>query len=683
MPIGHGSCTATLRLPRRPPLPSRLWRRKHLHDSCARAFIAASLLGLAVSLSPLQLLAQETGDPSLLGWLPDLSSAYDEALAQRRPILLRFGAEACPWCQKLQTELAQPAVQKELAGWIRVYLDVDRSPNETRRFGVAKTPSLRILGPNGRWSQSSEGYLTADELIQWLQKVREELAETPDPVLLDQDEPGVLEVLRLIRQFGAQDAILREAALLRLRPYPRLAASGVVRALREGNLASKLTAYDLLGEWQAPLEQIDPWQIATLTDDRLAALDHWLKQQLVEQTPAGDSPATLSPEALQQVQQDLDRLLSAEPVEGPAIRERLARSGALLLPHVLARLDQVADDPSRERLLALRYRLVSGPTLPLRWPGGLERLAATDPSVRHRAAEELAALATDDVQPLLLELFSDPDPLVREVSLQGLRSLGGDKASTALLQLLDDPDPNVRAAVLKQLAEDAPSEMLDAVGDYVGREPDADLVVHAIRFFRQVQDARGLPKLLPLLKHGSWQVRAEAAEAVGQSLEGLTSDGDERSDLDPADVYDALLELLDDGDAFVVSRALEALQDINVPRAVEPLVRAAGKHPDLAAHVAQILADGSEMRELALPHLRTFFRSEDPAIRAGAIRGLCVARSDQLTDELQVARSAIRMLASAPWQPRHCWTCSIRSTLPIGRSETTPLRCLRAAGSAD
>ena len=131
-------------------------------------------------------------------------------------------------------------------------------------------------------------------------------------------------------------------------------------------------------------------------------------------------------------------MLNADEAESDAIRQRLARLGPALLPEVAARLKAAAADQDRRRLLILRYRLAAPDSLVLRWPGGLERLADADPRQRQQAADELAKLAAEDDQPLLLELFADPDPLVREFSLRGLQHIGGKKANAALVKLLAD-----------------------------------------------------------------------------------------------------------------------------------------------------------------------------------------------------------------------------------------------------
>lgn len=561
-------------------------------------------------------------EPTPPRWLSDVNVAYREALASKRPILVRVGGESCPWCKALEAEIAKPEVQQSLAAWSLVAIDADKSPGDALRLNVNGIPALRALTPRGRLVASQDGFLEAEALLAWMQQSYEAAASTADDVLFTDHEPSLLEVVRLVRLFDERDAELREAAIRRVLPFPKTAGSAVVRSMQEGNLASRLVAYELLNEWKAPLGQVDPWRPETLTDEQLAAIAAWLSK--IEALPAPGAERKLTADELQTGRDDIALMLKADRSEVVAVRERIARLGRGVLPDVLSRLNDAATDEDRERLVTLRYRLAAADDLALAWPGGLERLADRDPAVRHVAAEELAARATADEHALLLELFSDADPLVREIGLRGLRNVGGEQASAALVTLLNDPEPNVRAAVLKQLAEDSATEMLNKVAEYVKQEQDADLVVHAIRFFREAKGSQAVPTLLSLVEHDSWQVRAEAAEAIGKTLKDThyrspySSSG---SGDNTVEVYDALLKLLADPDAFVVSRALEGLSGVDAKRAVEPLVNAAAAHPSLASRIIDLLAGGGEMRDAAVPHLRVFFKSDDAAVRAAAIRG--------------------------------------------------------------
>jgi len=114
-------------------------------------------------------------------------------------------------------------------------------------------------------------------------------------------------------------------------------------------------------------------------------------------------------------------------------------------------------------------------------------------------------------------------------------------------------------------------------------------------------------------------VRSEAAEAIGQCI----GDSREVSETKKADAYVALIKLLEDSDGFVVSRAVAGLQGADVVAAVEPMVKAATAHPELAAEIARMMAESNKMRPKAVSHLRTFCSHAEPAVRAAAIEALC------------------------------------------------------------
>src|SRR5262245_53262867 len=110
--------------------------------------------------------AQERDSPGttsgkLRSWHDDLTKATAEAQRTRQPILVRFGAEWCGWCKRLDSEIADQAVQKELAQWILVELDIDRSPDVAASFGVESVPALRLLTTTRRVAASRDGFLPA------------------------------------------------------------------------------------------------------------------------------------------------------------------------------------------------------------------------------------------------------------------------------------------------------------------------------------------------------------------------------------------------------------------------------------------------------------------------------------------------------------------------------------------
>lgn len=434
--------------------------------------------------------------------------------------------------------------------------------------------------------------------------------------------PDADEIQQRIKEMGEVDVTLREAAIRRLMPHPKEAGKLIVRVFKEGNLSTRLGTLDLLREWNAPVEEFDPWRPETLTEARFAELEAWAAE--IETGAEAPKRAELNDAQRAEVSEEIARMLRVSDEEAEAIRERLARFAEAPLPMVYEQLKYVTNDRERLRLQILRYRLVADESLLRRWPGGLLRLASLETAVRQKAAEELAGAALAEDQSLLRELFSDPNPLVREICLRGMQKIGGD-TQEILLDLLADPEPNVRAAVLKQFEENPGPAVARKITEYVKTETDPDLVGHAVRVLKSLReqgDARATRSLMGLLKHDRWQVRAEAATSLSGDMDSISNYGSSnltaRDQLE-VDVYVALIECLDDEDSFVVSKAMEGLESMDMSDAVEPFLKSIERYPDLAAHAIRILKNGSKMRSKAAPRLQAFVAHENPRVRVAVI----------------------------------------------------------------
>jgi hypothetical protein len=400
-----------------------------------------------------------------LKWLPSLAEGKQKALADKKPLLVRVGGEFCPWCKKLEKEIADPDVQTALANWTLVYIDAGESPDDARKLNVSPIPALRVLSPEGDLTASHDGYLPAAELLAWLEKSRAGAAANPDAAVLTQETIAAGDVPKLFSQLESRHPTVREVALRRLYGQLTEARAEAIKLAFSPRLASRLAALELLDRWQAPIEGLDPWQPRTLTDERRAALATWSEKPL--EVDLTKPHVDLAEDQLAAARRTIDRMLSATDEDATAMREQLAHLGEALLPEVTKRLAETTSDFERSRLLALRYRLAASDQLALKWPGGIERLAALDSTTRRAAADELVTRVTPADQLLLLELFADPDPLVREVSLRAMQHVGGEKATEALAKRLNDPEPNVRAAVLKQLAEKPMASLVEPVTEYI------------------------------------------------------------------------------------------------------------------------------------------------------------------------------------------------------------------------
>lgn len=553
-------------------------------------------------------------------WFQDLSEGVAAAQRTKKPLFVRFGDEFCPWCKKLDSEIAGPDVQKTLAQWTLVELDPDKASEAASELAVGPIPALRILASSRRLVASHDGFLSREKLIAWLDENFDEAAAAVSDETIATGPVDLVVAARLVRQLQQRDPVVREVSMRRLLSHPEVATALVTEAFIHGKLQTRLAALDLLNEWKAPIQGVDPWRPETLDVDRVAALRQWANEQA---TKPYEQPAELAPEQVAAALRDMTALLQASESEADAIYARLARHGHALLPEVLRQLRQATTDLPRARLTELRYRLVASDALAVQWPDGLRRLAAADASIRREAAEELSRRATADEENLLLELFADPDPLLREASLKTLHRVSGTRAAGALVRLLHDPEPNVRAAVLKQFADQPTQAVVPIVAQYIAGEKDPDLVVHAVRVLRATKGNQAIEALVKLFDHESWRVRAEAAEAIGDCLGRWTPASAEN-----ADAFTALIQLLQDTDGFVVSRAVAALEHADLTVAVEPLAQAAARHRELAADVINVMASGANMRAKALPHLHRFCNDPEASVRAAAIRGLCTSPNE-------------------------------------------------------
>lgn len=589
-------------------------------------------------------LAEQTADGvpraelgAALTWISDLTSGLAAANKERRPALVLCGARWCAYCKKLDETLADARVRAELAKWTLIRIDIDDSPAEAKRLRVVGVPAMRQLSPTGDERAALDGFVPPERLLVWL--AGNDRAETSarDDLLSGASTLDDTEIEQLIELSADRDPVTREAALRRMLPHRASAAEFVVEALFADRLATRLAAYELLREWSAPLSGIDPWRIETLATVPQQALRRWAVDLAAEHHHAAEE---LTAEQLAAVRDELDLLATIREEDMTALFERLVRYGPLLAKEIDARLALPIDERASERLQALGYRLFASDKLALAWPSGFLRLASADAALRHAALKELTEQCGPDDHKLLVRLFEHGDPLVRETALSTLHAVGGEMANDSLGRLLDDPDHNVRAAVLKQLAQSPSSRSVLHVIEKLQGEEDADLVVHGVRVLSAAGGRRAAVALIALLEHEAWQVRAEAAEALGKCLGNTTFSGGRVDDETRAEGYASLIVCLEDADGFVVARAMHALQSGELLAiAVEPLVAAAMKHPDLADEAIELLASGQQTRRPAVPHLQGFLVHEDPVVRGAALRALVTIEPEEVGPQLLAALS--------------------------------------------
>ena len=156
------------------------------------------------------------------------------------------------------------------------------------------------------------------------------------------------------------------------------------------------------------------------------------------------SPRPCSKPSPAEIEQDLQTWIGGEDnAKTRAAYERLARGGAELLPKVREMIPPTWDT-RRERLTALRYRLLMSAALAAALPQAPFQMAARDADLRAQALDAVAREVRiegggPDLQGFFVEAFNDPDSKVREAALRGLRETGAGFAKEQVLRLLADP----------------------------------------------------------------------------------------------------------------------------------------------------------------------------------------------------------------------------------------------------
>ena len=512
IPLRRRRCTPVCR--RRCVPVGKTFCKMFCNDFCKAMFLALSIFLASVASGVPQPAVAQENPAATDAWSDSLEAAAKKSAISGKPVLVKFEAEWCAPCKKLNLELEKPEFEESSKKVILVRIDIDRQPNVAEDYDVTSIPHVMLIDGNQEIMAEKVGFNEVDQWVSWVnESIKGTEFEMPD-VLASTDPPTRTEIIELIETLGSRDAALRQITMERLVAFPSKTRGQLIESLGEkGKLARKLSAIEILQRWQAPVEGLDPWTKASFTPERLKLLDDW-KQTPIEELEKSLGELTASDMEL--AEQEIAQLLvSSNPRASLA---RLTRYGSGLLPRVYEKIKVAKTDEEKSRLISLRYWLTASNELRLGWASGLIQLASPDLDSRRNAVQGLINRATLPDQALLLELFADSDPLVRELSLKGLQQIGAKETDQTMARLLNDPEANVRAAVLKQFAESEnnSTETISAVAKYLETETDADLIVHGLRFLRKSSSDEAVKSVLRFVDHESWQVRAEVAESLGE-----------------------------------------------------------------------------------------------------------------------------------------------------------------------
>jgi len=109
-------------------------------------------------------------------WTPWQEGAIEKAAADRRPVLLYFGADWCPECRVWKARIfADPAVVEASAALARLFVDVTRPPDGAKRdlcekYRGTNPPAVILLGRDGRVVKA---YREPPDAAEFIEAIRE------------------------------------------------------------------------------------------------------------------------------------------------------------------------------------------------------------------------------------------------------------------------------------------------------------------------------------------------------------------------------------------------------------------------------------------------------------------------------------------------------------------------------
>jgi thiol:disulfide interchange protein len=114
----------------------------------------------------------QAANPPGIKWTP-VATALTKAKEENKPILLDFYADWCGPCKMMDKQTyTDPTVQKEMANWITVRVDVDHQQALAAKHDIKAIPTTVLLDPSGKAIGRETGFIDAKQYLALLEKSR-------------------------------------------------------------------------------------------------------------------------------------------------------------------------------------------------------------------------------------------------------------------------------------------------------------------------------------------------------------------------------------------------------------------------------------------------------------------------------------------------------------------------------
>lgn len=114
------------------------------------------------------------------GWGSNFNAAMAEAGTSGKNVVLDFYLDGCPPCEAMDKfVLSTHEVRSALAGMIPVRLNGAKHREVARRYNVMATPTYIVVNPAGESLARTEGYMSTDEFIAFLNAAKTAIPAGP------------------------------------------------------------------------------------------------------------------------------------------------------------------------------------------------------------------------------------------------------------------------------------------------------------------------------------------------------------------------------------------------------------------------------------------------------------------------------------------------------------------------
>ena len=256
-----------------------------------------------------------------------------------------------------------------------------------------------------------------------------------------------------------------------------------------------------------------------------------------------------------------------------------------------------------------------------------------------QAVRSLIAIRDAGAVPLLTKIVVDSksDPTLRLESMAALGALITPGGLDLLLDLVSNAVPEIRGGALQALARVDPDTFLSALAS-LENDRDWRVRVTVATALGTLPSAQSLPRLTIMLQDTDQRVVAAVLGALASSK--------------ATGVEPVLLDRLGAEDLSVRTAAANALADLKVAAAVQPLAQAYRRDASENSYTARAAVLGALARldpAAARPVLIEALKDRDWAVR---VRALTLLREQKVTDQDQAVRPAAagRTVTDPQWQ---------------------------------